>query len=222
MKKIRKTTILNMTILAVIASFLVPATVCAQENSFGIKGGLNLSTLSIDGANDNNIIPGFHAGLFANYMVTDNVAIKPEIHYSTKGVKTIYDQEILGFDVADGETRLNLGYVDIPVYVAYYLAEDFNFHLGPYAGFLLSNSLETDAEILNFIQVDNADQIDGTYFNSIDFGVSLGLGFSVEPVTMGFNYNLGLRPVANQDESMESLLGDAKNNVIQVYIGFTF
>lgn len=213
---------MKITMLALIASFILPQHVNAQESTFGIKGGLNLSTITIEGANDNNIIPGFHAGLFANYMITEHVAIKPEVHYSTKGVKTVYDQEILGFDVADGETKLNLGYVDVPVYVAYYLSEDFNFHLGPYAGFLLSNSLQTDAEILDFIQVNDAEEIDGTYFNSLDFGVSLGLGFAVEPVMMGFNYNLGLKPVANQDESMESLLGDAKNNVIQVYIGFTF
>lgn len=217
-----KTNRTAITTLAVIACLLLPIQANAQENSFGIKGGLNLSTLTIEDADDNNIIPGFHAGIFAKYMVSDNVAIKPEVLYSTKGVKTVYDQEFLGFDIADGETRLNLGYIDIPVYVAYYLAEDFNFHIGPYAGILLNNQLETEAEILDFIQVDNAEEIDGAYFNTLDYGVSLGLGFSVDPVMMGFNYNLGLRQVVNEEEAMESLLGDAKNNVIQVYIGFTF
>ncbi len=213
---------LKITTLAFIACFMLSMQVNGQENAFGVKGGLNLSTMTIEDANDNNIIPGFHAGVFAKYMVSDNVAIKPEVLYSTKGVKTIYDQEFLGFDIADGETRLTMGYIDIPIYVAYYLAEDFNFHIGPYAGILLHNQLETQAEILEFIQIDNAEEIDGKYFNTLDYGVSLGLGFSVDPVMMGFNYNLGLRQVANEDETMENLLGDAKNNVIQVYIGFRF
>lgn len=222
MRNIKNYKRLKIATLAFIACFALSMQANGQENAFGIKGGLNLSTMTIEDANDSNIIPGFHAGVFANYMVSDNVAIKPEVLYATKGVKTIYDQEFLGFDIADGETRLTFGYIDIPVYVAYYLSEDFNFHIGPYAGIMLKNQLETEAEILEFIQVDNAEEIDGEYFNTIDYGVSLGLGFSVNPVMMGFNYNLGLRQVANEAEAMDDLLGDAKNNVIQVYIGFRF
>lgn len=208
--------------IVLILFILFPITASAQQPEFGIKGGLNLSTLTVEDANDNNIIPGFHAGVFSKFMLTEKVALKPEVHFSTKGVTSTYDQEFLGFDIADGETTLNLGYIDIPVYIAYYLSEDFNFHIGPYAGILMNANLDTDAEILEFIQVNDAEEIDNSHFNRLDYGVSLGLGFEVEPVLFGFNYNLGLSQVAKEGEAMENLLGDAKNNVIQVYLGFSF
>jgi len=100
--------------------------------------------------------------------------------------------------------------------------EDFNFHLGPYAGMLAKAKIETDNELLDYIQVDESENIDRDVFNTFDYGISMGLGFIVEPVRIGFNYNLGLNHVAKEDDSMESLLGDAKNNVIQVYLGFSF
>jgi hypothetical protein len=202
--------------------FMVPNSLYAQNLSYGIKGGLNLSTLTVADADDSNIIPGFHAGLFADIFVADKVSIGPEIHFSTKGVKATYDANLLGLNLATGETRLDLYYVDIPVYVKYYLSEDFNFHLGPYAGMLTKAKIETDAELLDFIEVDDSENMDREVFNTLDYGVSMGLGFIVEPVRIGFNYNLGLNRVAKEDDSMESLLGDAKNNVIQVYLGFSF
>ncbi len=217
-----KKNIRNLASALMLVFFMLPGSLDAQELSYGIKGGLNLSTITITDADDNNIIPGFHAGAFADIPVAEQVTIGPEVHFSTKGVKATYDANVFGLNLANGETRMDLFYIDIPVYVKYYLSDDFNFHLGPYAGILAKAKIETDAELLDFIQVDDSDNIDKTMLNSLDFGVSMGLGFIVEPVRIGFNYNLGLNRVAKEEYSIENLLGDGKNNVIQVYLGFSF
>jgi hypothetical protein len=212
----------KITLITLIVSVLSIPALKAQESGFGIKGGLNLSYLSIDDADDSNIVPGLHAGLFGEFFINEQFSVQPEILYSMKGVQASYDSDFLGFDVANGETELKLSYIDIPLYLKFNLAEDFNFHFGPYVGFLLNANYDTDNEVLNFIEIDDASDIDKDQFNGLDYGISGGLGFALEPVVMGFNYNLGLRPVAKDDEAMEAFLGDSKNNTIQVYVGLKF
>ncbi len=192
------------------------------QNAFGVKGGLNLSSMSIDEADDSNIIPGFHAGFWGEIMLTEKFSLQPEILFSAKGVKARYDSDFLQFDVVNGETTLNLNYIDIPVYLKYYLAEDFSFHLGPYVGILLNAKYESENEILDFIDLDETDDIDRDQFYNVDYGLTGGLGFELEPFIFGFNYNIGLQPVAIEDEPMRTLLEDAKNNVIQIFFGFSF
>ncbi|HYW95417.1 MAG TPA: porin family protein [Bacteroidales bacterium] len=217
---IRKTA--GIVITTLIIMVMVMPDIKAQESKAGIKGGLNLSWLTIDQANDNNIIPGFNAGVWGHLMMNEKFGIQPEVLYSGKGMKAVYNKDFLGFDVADGTTKLNLNYIDIPVYLTYNLAEDFNFHIGPYVGFLMNAHINTDSQILNFMNVNSSDDIDRSKFNTIDYGLAGGLGFSIDPLIFGFNYSIGLNQVAKDGESTEDLLGNAKNNTIQVYAGFVF
>lgn len=66
--------------------------ICAQDKkdmSFGIKGVLNISSISNvegDGLNSSSLV-GFHAGFFGEFMISDKFAIQPEVLYSTQGVK---------------------------------------------------------------------------------------------------------------------------------------
>ncbi len=203
-------------------AFLLPNHLKAQEFKAGVKGGLNLSVLTLDDAGDKNILPGFHAGVFGNVPLSPSFSLQPEILFSAKGTKVVYDQEFLGIQIADGESNFRLNYIEIPLYLVFNLADDFNFHLGPYAGFLMNASVETTGEILDFINVNSSDDLDRSYFNKVDYGLTGGLGFSLEKVELGFNYSLGLNEVANQDEALSSLLNDSKNSVIQVYLGFSF
>ncbi len=200
----------------------VSTNVHGQEARFGLKGGLNLSSMTVEGADDSNLLPGFHAGAFARVMATDLIGLQPEVLFSTRGYKAVYNESFLGYPVADGTTKLNLDYIDVPLHVVFSIAEDFNFHVGPYFGFLVNADAVTDAEVLDFINVDDVSEIDREEFNTVDMGVSGGLGFTFDPVTVGFNYSLGLNRVAKESEAMDALIGDAKNNNIQVYVGFLF
>ncbi|HJY11327.1 MAG TPA: outer membrane beta-barrel protein, partial [Flavobacterium sp.] len=55
----------------------------AQEEKvtteFGVKGGFNMSNLYQSEADDNNVIYGFNAGVYATLPISDFIAIQPEI-----------------------------------------------------------------------------------------------------------------------------------------------
>ena len=48
------------------------------------------------------------------------------------------------------------------------------------------------------------------------------VGFIIDPVILGFKYNLGLVNVGKDNVVSEQLLGDARNTVIQIYAGILF
>lgn len=207
--------------LAVISSILLlvfSGTAFAQESQVGIKGGVNLSTLSVDDSNDKNLKAGFHAGVFSKIALTESFAIQPELLYSMKGVKYNFDDNVL----ADGSAKFNLNYIEVPVKLVFNLSEDFELQFGPYVSYLLNANVDTDAEVLGFWDISGNDELDRDNYNALDYGLSLGLGFDFNPLIIGFNYNLGLNPVAKEDKLSRDILGEAKNSVIQVYAGIKF
>jgi hypothetical protein len=66
--------------------------------------------------------------------------------YSSKGFKNNFDESL----IADGEGKFRLNYIDLPVKLVCYLADDFSFQFGPYVGYLLDASVNTDAQVLNY------------------------------------------------------------------------
>ena len=63
----------------------------AFAQQFGIKGGMNVSSLSKDaGLSDNKSKIGFNAGLFMNAPLGQNFSIQPEILYNNLGDKVTY------------------------------------------------------------------------------------------------------------------------------------
>src|SRR5258708_33515774 len=87
--------------LLLTASLVIFSTVRAQQQQtseesalatkFGIKGGLNLTNLSSDDVTDNHLKAGFNVGIFSKIPVTPGFSIQPELVYSLKGAKTIYN-----------------------------------------------------------------------------------------------------------------------------------
>jgi hypothetical protein len=209
MKNVVKAVFLSM--------ILISTGAYGQMSRFGVKGGLNLSNMTIDNSSDKTLKAGFHAGAFGKFEITEMFAIQPEFLYSTKGFTNTFDNLL-----AEGEAKFNLNYIEIPVNVVYNLSEDFAFHLGPYIGFLANANVDTSTEILNFFQIDTSDELNRDDFNLIDFGLTAGLNFNLDQLIFGFNYNLGLTQVAKDNFPTQQMLGDAKNTVIQIYAGIIF
>jgi len=201
-----------------LTTLLISANVFSQSSRIGVKAGLNMSNMTVEGNNDQNLKFGLNAGLLGKFMLTETFALQPELLYSSKGFKNNFDESLF----ADGEAKFNLNYIDIPVKLVYYLADDFSFQFGPYVGYLLGANVSTDAEVLDFYNIDSVDELDRDRFNTFDYGLTGGLEFELRPLIVGFNYNLGLAKVAKNDEPTEDMLGDAKNTVIQIYAGILF
>lgn len=207
--------------LVVIIALLFSTSAFSQFSTFGVKAGLNMANMTVEGNNDSNLKFGLNAGVLSKIFVTDRFALQPELLYSSKGFENVFTNEI----ITDEEVNFNLNYIDLPVKLVFYLSEDFSFQFGPYVGYLVNANVDYDsAETFDdLFDVDTQDEIDRDRFNAIDFGLTGGLEFELDPLIVGFNYNMGLTQVAAEDDVVaEVMLGDAKNTVIQIYAGILF
>ena len=183
---------------------------------FGIKAGLNLSNLYVDNVQDENIKLGLNVGLLAKIPLVRGLSIQPELLYSSKGAKLIYDNIIQG----KGEYRFNLNYVELPVLGVINLAKKLNLHAGGYVAYLASANIKdmNDNGTVTDITEFNAEN-----FNRIDYGLIGGLGLDVQNFTIGARYNYGLREVGESGSGGSSgYTQNSKNSVITLYLGLGF
>ena len=146
---------------------------------FGLTGGLQSSkiTASASGVSLNtSSVLGFHLGGVAEYAVNDNIYIRPELLFSSKGGV---------FKSGTSSFKLNTSYIELPIQVLYkYELQSGKLvgGLGPYFGFLLGGTDTGRA-----ISV-------GTDVKGVDAGLKLIGGYELlEPGLMiNLFYNAGL------------------------------
>ncbi len=96
------------TILSVI--LLLSLTILAKAQSadthFGLKAGLNISSLDVKDGVDFDSKAGFHIGGLAHVHLSPHFGIQPEIVYSEQGGK-------------DGNEKWKINYLNIPVLFQY-------------------------------------------------------------------------------------------------------
>jgi hypothetical protein len=187
----------------------------AQNNNvnteFGVKGGFNMSNLYSNDADDENILYGFNAGLYATLPISDFIAIQPEILFTTKGSKLDYNNAF-----ASGNTKFKLSYIEVPLLVRVNITKNFNVHAGGYASYLVSSKVSGEGDI-NFNQ-----DIDTDDLNKFDAGLSAGVGVDFNPLSVGLRYNYGLTTIGKE----RTVLGttytfpDAKNSNLTLYLSY--
>ncbi len=175
----------------------------AQSTRFGIKGGLNISSIVGEDVRDANALVGFHVGGLAEIHVVEKFYIQPELLFSTQGAK--FDGGFGG----DGDVKLN--YLNIPVLAKYYIVDKkFSVEAGPQLGILLSAKAE------------DVDIKDDT--KSADFGFNFGAGYNfTDNFSVGLRYTVGLSPLwdDNIDDSGD-LYDSAKNGNFQISAAYKF
>ncbi|WP_291118199.1 porin family protein [Flavobacterium sp. UBA6135] len=200
----------------------------AQEVSYGVKGGLNLSNLAGD-IEDAKSLFGAHVGAFAEIKITDKFSVQPELLFSMQGAKQEYTyfESFDGFSITETEkSTLKLGYLNLPVMAKYYVNDKFSLEAGPQIGFLLSAKVDYEYTYREtFDGVTETESESGSYdikdeVKSIDLGFGFGAAYKfTENLSVGARYTLGLTSIA-KDFDGES--ADIKNNVLQVSIGYKF
>lgn len=198
-------------------SFLFTAAATAQESLSGIKAGINLATITGDTDADKALKAGLSLGVFTKLPITDMFAIQPELLYNSKGVKYSYNNIL-----AQGESKVKLHYIELPIKLLFEVTDDFDIQFGPYLSYLVQAKVDTDAEILGFYDIDNEDELDRDNFNGFDYGLVGGISFNFEPLLIGVNYSLGLIAIAKDDKPAENFVGNGKNSVLQLYLGIKF
>lgn len=121
-----------------------------NAQSFGIKGGLNFSNLQGDDADGFKGLTSFHVGAVAELKIFQNLALQPELLFSTQGA-----------EINDEQYKLN--YLTLPVMAKFYLNDALSVQAGPTFGVLVS---ETDNVVAN----DS---------NTFDFGLAGGLEYKI-------------------------------------------
>lgn len=191
----------------IVLSFIA---VAAKAQYVGIKGGLNLSNLNIDGVDDENMRLGYHFGAFLNLPISDGFAVQPEVLYSTKGTRANYNQDLGIFGQFNAETKFKLDYIDVPLLAVLRIGDNFEIHAGPYIGFLMSSKWEVTGD------VEVEDDLDKDNFKSMDYGLVGGIALNFSALQVGARYNYGLQKIQDSDTA-DLLLGDAKNSYFQVF-----
>ncbi|MGD1842130.1 MAG: porin family protein [Thermonemataceae bacterium] len=200
---------ISVLLAIIVLSFITITSTFAQNATIGIKGGLNLSNLYTDNADDENVRAGFHAGFVADIPASDYFSIRPELLYSGKGMEGDYN--IVGFQ---GTQRFSLHYIEVPVLAVLKLGEYIELHGGMYGAYLLSANIETEGSF------DSSEELDTDNFQRFDWGLAVGGQVNlIEGLGVGIRYNRGFADVADSNTT-EAFLGDAKNSVLQFYVSF--
>jgi opacity protein-like surface antigen len=175
----------------------------AQKTRFGVKGGLNISTVVGGGVDDTKSLIGFHVGGFAEIHVVEKFFIQPELLYSTQGTK------VDGPFGNDSDVKLN--YLNIPVLAKYYFIENkFSVEAGPQLGILLS------------AKSDGSDIKDFT--RSTDLGFNIGAGYNfTDNLSVGLRYTIGLSPLSDKDiDNADDYYDSAKNSNLALSLAYKF
>lgn len=201
-------------VLSVATAQIAAAQMEYPKSAFGVKGGLNFTNFYKDDIDDRNGLVGFNAGLYGRFMITEGVAIQPELLYTTRGAEVTWS----GF-FQDSRSSVNLGYVQVPVLLSVNILPFLNIHAGPYAGYLV-NARARNKSTSNFFNFE--DEVNMDNYNRFDYGLSGGIGLDFAKFHVGARYDYGLATIGKE----RSFLGnnytfpDAKNSAVQVYVAF--
>ena len=176
---------------------ILPSITTAQETRFGIKSGLNYSSVVGDLTDGVKFRLSGHAGVFLEMDFSYKFALQPELLYSSQGFQFSSDlAQIDGSPTPGGNdfrTNVQLNYLTVPILGKFRLSEKLALDFGPQFGFLLNQV----TKIKNLDESDSSNaksrnKISGDF--QLDYGAAIGVSirlndqFSIAP-----RFYLGLR-----------------------------
>lgn len=178
----------------------------AQRFDAGIIAGLNATQVEGDGFKGYHK-PGLLAGMFVQTDIAPTLFAGMEIKYSQKGSKRKYDPK----QPAVEEYKMQLGYIDIPVFMGF-RTNDRSAILGGITPGVLIHSKETGA----YGEIPEEDQQD---FNTLDLQLFLGFQWDfTERMAVDLRFSLSVIPCADKAESTYYFHSGLYNNVISLAV----
>ena len=192
---------------------LLPGFTLSAQNAtfeFGLKGGLNLSSLSLNNDNlpNHNVKTGVNVGFTANYNFSKKLFLQSGISFTTKGTK-IEGEAPLGFDyriLSSGREafmKSNQRYLQAPVYLGYKIdlmpGAKLVLNAGPYFAYGIGGKTQLTGDIIYGDMIDYSTIEEKTFdsrgLKRFDFGVGTGIGVEFGRTILGLNYELGLKDI---------------------------
>lgn len=192
----------------------------AQETHFGVKVGLNYSSIVGDLTQGVKFRFSGHAGVFLEIEFSDRFSFQPELLYSSQGFQ--FSSDLLTIqnggnisDQNDIRTNVQFNYLLLPILSKFALNDRLSLDFGPQVGFLLNQV----TKIKNLDQRDETIPDDRTSISGdfqLDYGAVAGVtyeintAFSVQP-----RFYIGLRNRLNGLEGVQNY-----NAAIQVSVNY--
>lgn len=195
--------------------------------------GVSFANLTNDaiGVADNRISHsqtriGFSGGADVCYQLTDKLALSGGVAYTEAGCnfKDIPADLNAKHGTVFHNAYFNLGYVDVPLLAHIYISKDLALSIGCQPSFLTKATSHTETQGYETdgkggIKYDKNEVSEGdikTSFKKTAFAIPVGISYEYENVMLMARYNIGLPNVYGHD------LGDSKNRIITVSVGYKF
>ena len=186
----------------------------SSDVRFGIKAGMNVSSLSNDETlEDQGSKIGFNAGVFANIPIAESFSIQPEVLYSQYGDK--YDYVAAGKKYSYAN---HLDYVTVPVMFQYNFIPNLYVEAGPEFGFMVSAKNKAKNETDNNVLAESDNYKDN--FNTFNVGIGLGAGYYfTDNIGLTARYVAGVTDIAKDRPNGSDAV---RNNTFQVGLAYKF
>lgn len=213
----------KVTLLLSLFCFLISSNLGAQETRFGVKAGLNYSSVVGDLTDGIKFRFSGHGGVFVEMELAYNFALQTELLYSSQGFQVSSDLLAIennggAIDDNDFRTNVQLNYLTVPILGKFALNDRLDVEFGPQFGFLLNQV----SKIKNLDQrdetvPDNRTSISGDF--QLDYGVVAGLNLHINDVlSIEPRFYIGLR---NRLNGLDSALQNY-NVTIQISANYSF
>lgn len=168
-------------------------------------------------------IAGALLGVEAEYQLANKFSLAAGVNYSLQGSGwKDYEIKIAGETGKIEDSKIELGYVTIPVTANYYLFKGFAVKAGVQFGFMTNASFKATTK-----EKSDGSEVKTEYdekwkdkFDKFDISIPMGVSYQFKvPIVLDLRYNLGLTKVNKESEDGHK---DLKNNVIQLTVGYKF
>lgn len=202
----------------------------AQSFKFGIKGGVNYSSVTggdkEDYIGDADYKTSYHFGIMPKFQFGGILGLKPELLYTSKGFQLNEKFNNVMGGTTDVEIKTNLNYLSLPILMNIDAGPIF-FELGPEVAYLLATTGENKIEATNSagdkVTDDKAEYITNEEnYADFDFGFVAGIGVNLPAgFGLGVRYNGGFMSIY-ADEKPNSKNVNVKNSTFMLSLNYTF
>lgn len=197
----------------------------AQNFSWGVRAGLNISSISEKNAGEEDSglksKVGFNVGIMGDYAFSERLSIESGLYFSQLGAKA---------NGEEADLTINLGYLQLPLLATYKFPISNNvkwgIQAGPYFGVGIGGKIKTEAGGVT-LKVDSFGDGDseevGGFFQRFDMGLAFGTGVTIsEKIYIGVKYDLGLQNLLCSKAKEGTGDYKMKNGNFSINVGYNF
>jgi hypothetical protein len=187
---------------------------CLLHAQFGVKTGVNFANVTGASSINSSNQTGFMIGAYVAPPSTGLMGFKTELIYSKQGYN---------YQTSTNTGNVNLDYILMPQLMCINLTKFVQLQFGAQMAFLINANVDSS----NSTNAGSSSEAMDLY-NKFDYGYAIG--GEVHPVkglVLGARYNVSLGDMYKTQTypgAMPSFIPkvDAKNNVVQLFVGWTF